>query len=77
MATPITRYAVNQGNVFDTAEAADASNVALTYKAEIDAFLDDYFKGSKQHNPHIGTARKVLNAWVSRARPNLELEFTS
>ena len=75
MATPITKYADNAGAVFNTEAEADASNVALTYKAEIDAFLDDYFKGSKQHNPHIGTARKVLSAWVSRSRPNLELDF--
>ena len=68
MATQITKFQDNNGNLFDTEAEADASNTAFTYTEEVTAFVKDLFpiKEGSKHNAHASTAKKAIMAWLGR-----------
>lgn len=70
MATQITKFADNEGNEFNTDLEAEASNIKLSHKAQVEAFIADNFptKEGKQANPHAGTAAKAIYLWIAANR---------
>ncbi len=69
MATQITKFADNQGKLFNTEAEADASNVKSANQAVVDDFVATHFPtkpDSPRGNPHSGTAKKAIFLWISR-----------
>ena len=81
MDNQITKFADNAGRIFDTEIEADTSNAAMQHKAEVDAFVSQYFpltpskkEGGKARNPHANTATKAILMWISQGRSPVSIE---
>ena len=71
MAIAITTFKAQDGKIFNSEVEADAHDIALTNKVEIDPFVAKHFpskEGSTKGNPHAGTAAKAIALWMAHSR---------
>ena len=80
MALTITTFQAQDGKVFASEIEADAHDIAVSRKAEIDAFVAIHFpkkEGSTKGNPHASTAAKAIalySAYTAGAASGVEGE---
>jgi hypothetical protein len=77
MAIAITTFQAQDGKIFNSEFEADAHDIAMNNKVEIDAFVALHFpakEGSTKANPHAGTAAKAITLWLTRPQVEARLD---